>query len=740
MTTMSYLNFNSWNIATKITVFSLGIALTPLIIMGYLQSSEISSSAIEDKTGLLDAVVEERAARIESTFKFAKDLVIGMSGDDTIVEAMKDFEVAFGELASIDAYPMDEIESSLSSYYDQEFKPRLESEGEPYRGARSYLPASDSAKVAQMLYISSNPSAVGSKHEYDRAPQEVAYNEYHSKYHGLLSSYKDKLDAYDIFLVNNAGDIVYSVFKEADYATNLLKGPYASTNLADVFRSGKNARAGELVSSDFAFYEPSYGASAIFFASPMFDGGKQIGVICVQLPLQVLFDQILGNTIQETGTTHLIGSDKKIRSALPESEDQMLATSMETELGTDAFKSESGHVVGVDMSGFDSLGVYRKLHVADELEWSLVGEIHLEEVLAKAKGMQRGLYVETAISGLGIIGLAIFFARSLSGPIRRLVTHNDQLASGDFSMRLDSKRKDEIGQLASSMDEMAGQIGTMISEVVTTANEVASAATEIASSSEQMAAGLQSQEAETNDVSAAIEELSGSVAGISEKSVDATSAAENAGNEAGSGGEVVADTIKEIQGIAVQIKLAVEAVSQLGHKSEQIGEIISVINDIADQTNLLALNAAIEAARAGEHGRGFAVVADEVRKLAERTQQATEQVGSSIREIQDDTKQVIESIEQGATGVQNGVEMAQKAGTSLSQIVGASGTLNSMINDISHAVDEQKVVVNQIAEATQSIAGVTRESSSAAGQAAQAANNLSEQSERLLAMTSKFNV
>jgi len=739
MTAMSYLKFNSWNIATKITVFSLGIALTPLIIMGYIQSSEIALSAVEDKTGLLDAVVEERAARIESTFQVSKDIVIGMSGDATIVEAMKDFENGFAELASLDAYPMAEIESSLSNYYDQEFKPRLEAEGESYRGARSYLPTSDSAKVAQMLYIATNPAPVGSKHDYNSASQEASYNEFHAQYHGLLSGYKDKLDAYDIFLVNNSGDIVYSVFKEADYGTNLLKGPYASTNLADVFREGKNARAGELVSSDFAFYEPSYGASAIFFASPMFDGGKQIGVVCVQLPLQVLFDKILGNSIQETGTTHLIGSDNKLRSVLPDSEDQMLGTIMDTELSNEAFKGQESHVVGADMGGVASLGVYRSLDI-EGLEWSLVGEIQMDEVLAEAKKMQRMLFIEIVVSALVIVGFAVFFARSLSGPIRRLVSHNSQLASGDFSIRLDSKRKDEIGQLASSMDDMAGQIGTMISEVVTTANEVASAATEIASSSEQMAAGLQSQEAETNDVSAAIEELSGSVNGISEKSVDATTAAENAGSEAGSGGEVVSDTITEIQGIAVQIKLAVEAVSQLGHKSEQIGEIISVINDIADQTNLLALNAAIEAARAGEHGRGFAVVADEVRKLAERTQQATEQVGSSIREIQDDTKQVIESIEQGATGVQNGVEMAQKAGTSLSQIVGASGTLNSMINDISHAVDEQKVVVNQIAEATQSIAGVTRESSSAAGQAAQAANNLSEQSERLLAMTSKFSV
>ena len=203
---------------------------------------------------------------------------------------------------------------------------------------------------------------------------------------------------------------------------------------------------------------------------------------------------------------------------------------------------------------------------------------------------------------------------------------------------------------------------------------------------------------------------------------------------------MVQDTIAEMRAIAEQVVRSSESVRTLGAKSEQIGEIIAVIDQIADQTNLLALNAAIEAARAGEHGRGFAVVADEVRKLAERTQQATEEVAKSIREIQSDTKTAVTLIEEGTKRVELGVTKASAAGGSLDRILHASHTLQSMVQDIATAVEEQRVGTAQIAKATTQIASVTRESSSAATEANSAAVHLSKQSEQLLNMTKRFNV
>jgi len=337
-------------------------------------------------------------------------------------------------------------------------------------------------------------------------------------------------------------------------------------------------------------------------------------------------------------------------------------------------------------------------------------------------------------------GLVLYFANSLGTPIFKLLEHIEQLARGDFSSKLYLYRKDEFGNLAGALNQMTDQVGGMISDVAGAAHEVAGAATQIAATSEQMSAGLSNQEQQTNESSAAVEQLSSSIASVADKSSTAAEAAANAGREAEDGGSVVSETIGEIRGIAEQVRVSVRTVDALGVKSEAIGEIIAVINDIADQTNLLALNAAIEAARAGEHGRGFAVVADEVRKLAERTTTATEQVSSSIREIQDDTKAAIEQIEQGSNRVENGVQMASNAGGSLERIVDASKTLRTMVDDIAHAIDEQQVGAQQIAEATSGIAQVTQESASAASEAKAAASNLSQQAERLLSLTSGFSI
>ncbi|MFO0492942.1 MAG: methyl-accepting chemotaxis protein, partial [bacterium] len=212
------------------------------------------------------------------------------------------------------------------------------------------------------------------------------------------------------------------------------------------------------------------------------------------------------------------------------------------------------------------------------------------------------------------------------------------------------------------------------------------------------------------------------------------------GKDAHDGGEVVQQTVIEMKGIAQQVNESAGAVSSLGKKSEQIGQIIGVINDIADQTNLLALNAAIEAARAGEHGRGFAVVADEVRKLAERTQKATEEVAQSIREIQTETTTAVSKMQAGTTKVTAGVELAASAGSALSKITASSQNLRAMVQSIAAAAEEQSAASGEIAKNVERINAVTRESTQGATQSASAASQLSAQAETLQQLVGKFKI
>lgn len=338
--------------------------------------------------------------------------------------------------------------------------------------------------------------------------------------------------------------------------------------------------------------------------------------------------------------------------------------------------------------------------------------------------------------------VAWLISRSVLRPVRGMMARIREIAGArvDLTPRFDESGRDELGEMGKSLNSLISRVQSVIKQVAGTTHQVASAATQIAASAEEMAAGLKNQEEQATQMTTTLQQTTQSVMEVARKSAETAAAAKESGKDAAEGGKVVSQTVEQMQGISEQVTQSAKSIDTLGKKSEQIGQIVGVINEIAEQTNLLALNAAIEAARAGEHGRGFAVVADEVRKLAERTTKATEEVASSIREVQSETTGAVANIRRGAANVTKGVDLANEAGAKLEKIVSGSRNVETMVQSIAAAAEEQSAATEQISRSVSEITTVTRESNQAAGQSAQAAAQLSRQAEELKALVDQFRV
>lgn len=387
--------------------------------------------------------------------------------------------------------------------------------------------------------------------------------------------------------------------------------------------------------------------------------------------------------------------------------------------------------------------LYTKLSYVKKFEpwgWVIGSGIYVDDVANEASAIRVWVYAATLVFSLVLLLLAWSVGNGIRRALKEVITGLNQMASGDADLthRLEVKREDESGELAAAFNTFLENLHKIISMVMQNATQVAHASVDMKLRSGEMAQSAERVSMDATTVATASEEMSATSNDIASNCVRAVESSQRTSGYAKDGEVVVNNTIDVMNRIAEQVRSIAGTVGSLGEKSNQIGAIVGTIQDIADQTNLLALNAAIEAARAGEQGRGFAVVADEVRALADRTSKATREISEMIKGIQAETLGAVETMNQGVKEVQDGTSEAARSGEALKQILSQVDEVTLQINQIATAAEEQTATTGEISGNIGRITEDARMSSQYAQETTAAAETLNRLAESLISAIDRF--
>jgi len=548
-------------------------------------------------------------------------------------------------------------------------------------------------------------------------------------------------------------------------------------------------------------YDESAGITAVNMAVPVKDEeGEVVGVLRTTLDIQEILDAVAEAEVGQTGHVTLVDREGVVI-ADPHVE-HMGTTLPESILNLGVLaKKEAGWGEARDEEGKQAIIGHGKashtggIEAIEQLNWTSLASIERQEALAPVAASTRLALISGLVAALAAAGLAVLSARSLTDQIRHIMDLFSQIGIGEFQARTEVTSGDELGTMAASLntmldsilvliqtreerdvmqasvmkllDEVSGvaegdltaeaevtaditgaiadsfnfmisQLRDIISGVQEATLQVSSSANEIQTTAEHLSQGSEAQAVQIADTAAAVEEMAVSIQQVSENAALSATVGEQALANAQQGAKAVQDTVEEMNRIRDRVQETAKRIQRLGESSQEIGEIVQLIGDIADRTSILALNASIQAAMAGEAGRGFAVVAEEVEHLAERSTEATRQIETLIRTIQNETNEAVAAMEATTQEVVAGSQLADQAGQALAEIEGVSNRLAELSQSISLAAKQQARGSETLAMSMDEISEVTQQTSAGTKQAAVSISSLALLADELRASVSAF--
>lgn len=717
------------------TAIGVVFAIVSCLTLGWFIEKDAKKQILQTTKERLISSRDQTAQQIESYLSTVRYQAETMSFNPTTVSAMAEFNTAFSQ-----TNVSSQIAGSLTDYYTGQFASKYQKLNPNSKlDSQSLIHSlSPLALHFQQQYISDNLHPLGSKDALISDKSGSAYDNVHKTYHEVFKDYIEHFGYYDIFLVDaSTGFVVYSAFKELDYATSLTSGPYAKSGLADAYRGAlelDNSKASYL--TDFRAYLPSYDAQAAFVSSPIAKNGKTIGVLVMQLPLDRI-DSIMThhqNWVEAgfglSGETYLVGADTLMRSnsrflledksgylAMMKSigTDSKTLSAMETfttsiglqsvtsEAANNALSGKSGYALVTDYRGVDVLSAYKPLEIAG-LNWIILSEIDYSEALGFIDQLNTQIIFNIVLLSIFALFISLlvgwFMARPVITPISHMHDTVKQLSSGDgdLTIRLPSKGNDELSALAKSFNDFIEHLDTTFSQLLASivrmkpmSIDVTEVNQELITSSDNLHKQSDIVRDELNNTLNSSQLVADEVGGIQQASQDTETCVKQ-------GRHFVDETIQNMDQLGETLSNVSTAVNDLKLDAESISKVIDVINEIAEKTNLLALNAAIEAARAGESGRGFAVVADEVRNLASQTRSSTTSVAELVNNISQSTQHAVNIMNESLANAQGCVQQVNETKESWALIESAIANINKHVLQIGAVSNQQQTQLHEVSE------------------------------------------